>query len=133
MIEASVGVFVLLLLIIAGIEALQVGYFCLVGQRAVNEAARWATYGKLLPGQTTRLGSVKAVVRQQASQFGLDIDTSQIRICPGMNPIAACDVESELSSHALFTIEVVHPRRTILLKPLTIDLRFRAVAQNEPF
>lgn len=133
MVEAAIGITVLLMLMVAGIEALHIGYLNMGGQYAVAEAARWAAYGEVLPGQSNRLDSVKEVIRRKASTYGLEIQPSQIKVCPGVERFAACNQESELTSNSTFTIQVVHPTRTVLLKELAIDLHFRAVAQNEPF
>lgn len=129
--EAAIAIGLLLFILVLGCDFLRFCYTCLAGQYTVSTAARWAAYGEVLPGEPTRLASVKAKVRSIGQSFGLTITDHQIRICPVNEP--DCTQESQLLSEELFVIRLTYPMTILLFSEGAFTHVFEAIGANEPF
>jgi hypothetical protein len=131
-IEAAVGIASLLLLMLLGCDLLVGGYFAVSGQYALDETARWAAFGELLPGNGDRLSSVKNKLRQTAARYGMQLQDSDISICSGLRITAPCSIQSGMLSGSVFTIYLDYSPPLALIPRETVHLRLRSVGQNEP-
>lgn len=131
MVEAALSLLVLVFIVLGAIDVLRVSIHLESGQYAVNEAARWATYGDLYGGAASRTESLKLKVRDVAGSIGLRIDPANVDVCP--MPLGSCSPESTLDSGSFFMVRARTNFAFLSLAGFTQPILFEAVDQNEPF
>lgn len=122
-----VGIF--LMMSIGFVDVMRLGYMSFALQRAVTDAAHWGAVGTSLPSMS-REDSIKVRFSEFAAGMGVDVDTTNLRICPLLDP--NCTTNNAAGPNQYFIVRYDHPTMLFAL-PMSMTLASGTAARNEPF
>ncbi len=98
-------------------------------QYSIQSAMRWAILGERLRGMT-REQSIETRVRMNASNLGIDLSSSTIRVCPA-SEANVCTSNYAGVGDELIVISVEHP--VTIFGTQTLIAKAQVIGKNEPF
>jgi hypothetical protein len=134
-VEFAISILLWLTITMFAIDLARIGFTQVKLELALRRASLWGTYGQLLPPETTRVGSIKRRVIEEALGWGIPIVAANIRVCAGND--TACTVESAGIPGQFFTVRVASQPIPVIFPQFwwrvmsTNGISARATAQNE--
>jgi len=131
LVEAALGLAVLLYFLLVGIDLVRLSTQLNAAQWTVSKAARWSSYADLSsPDGRSRAQMVKDYVVHIARQTGLSLNSSQVEVCSARVP--GCKPESLLEPGELYVLRVRNELSFVSLLGLSFTREAEALEQREP-
>jgi hypothetical protein len=131
LIEAAIGLGMLLYLVLVGCDLIRLNSQLNAVQWAVSKAARWSSYADLSSEDGhSKAQVVKDYVGRIAQGAGVSLDSDQIQVCSARAP--GCNPESLLDAGELYVLRVRKELSLISLLGVSFTHEVEVLEQREP-